>query len=58
MSGTDVLGLAVLSAEPKELTVVNIVGPVDLEKLAKLEGNLGIPDLGIQPGKGKTKNEQ
>jgi hypothetical protein len=37
---------------------VNIVGPVDLEKLAKLEGNLGIPDLGIEPGKHKTKNEQ
>jgi hypothetical protein len=48
----------VLSAEPKELTIVNIVGPVDLQKLAKLEGNLGIPDLGIQPNKPKTKNEQ
>jgi hypothetical protein len=58
LNGTDVVGLAVLSAEPKELTVVNIVGPVDLEKLAKLEGNLGIPDLGIQPSKHKTKNEQ
>jgi hypothetical protein len=58
LNGPDVLGLAVLSAEPKELTIVNIVGPVDLEKLAKLEGNLGIPDLGIQPGKHKTKNEQ
>jgi len=58
LNGSDVLGLAVLSAEPKELTVVNIVGPVDLEKLAKLEGNLGIPDLGIEPTKHKTKNEQ
>jgi hypothetical protein len=34
---------------------VNIVGPVDLEKLAKLEGQLGIPELGIETGK-KTKN--
>jgi hypothetical protein len=58
LNGPDVIGLAVLSAEPKELTVVNIIGPVDLQKLAKLEGNLGIPDLGIQPGKPKTKNEQ
>jgi hypothetical protein len=58
LNGSDVLGLAVLSAEPKELTIVNIVGPVDLEKLAKLEGNLGIPDLGIEPTKHKTKNEQ
>jgi len=58
LNGADVVGLAVLSAEPKELTIVNIVGPVDLQKLAKLEGNLGIPDLGIQPNKPKTKNEQ
>jgi hypothetical protein len=58
LNGPDVVGLAVLSAEPKELTVVNIVGPVDLEKLAKLEGTLGIPDLGIEAPKKKTKNEQ
>ena len=58
LNGPDVLGLTVLSAEPKELTIVNIVGPVDLEKLAKLQGNLNIPDLGIEPGKTKIKNEQ
>jgi hypothetical protein len=58
LNGAEVVGLAVLSAEPKELTVVNIIGPVDLEKLAKLEGNLGIPDLGIHSNKHKTKNEQ
>jgi len=55
--GGTVNGLTVLSAEPKELTVVNIVGPVDLEKLAKLEGSLGIPDLGIKSSK-KPKDEQ
>jgi hypothetical protein len=54
--GTQINGLAVVSAEPRELTVVNIVGPVDLEKLARLEGNLGIPDFGIDPPK-KKKNE-
>ena len=58
MNGADINGLAVISAEAKELTVVNIVGPVDLEKLAKLEGNLGIPDLGVKSSKQKTKNEQ
>ena len=56
MVGPDINGLAVLSIEPKELTVVNIVGPVDLQKLAELEGTLGIPDLGIQDTKRK-KNE-
>ncbi len=51
-------GVAVLSSEPKELTVVNIIGPVDLEKLTKLEGQFGVPDLGIESTKPKTKNEQ
>src|SRR5262245_51168483 len=56
-NGDTVGGLAILSTEPKELTVVNIVGPVDLEKLAKFEGQFGIPDLGLEPSKPKTKNE-
>jgi len=50
-------GLAVLSIEPKELTVVNIIGPVDIAKLATLEDQFGIPDLGIErPAKIKSKN--
>jgi hypothetical protein len=49
-------GLAVLHTDDKELTVVNIVGPVDLDKLAKLEGQLGVPDLGIESQK-KSKND-
>lgn len=36
-------GIAVLVAEPKELTVVNIVGPVDMDKLSALSGKFGIP---------------
>jgi hypothetical protein len=38
-------GLAILVAEPRELTVVNIVGPIDLSKLAALEGKFGIPNI-------------
>lgn len=56
MNGETVGGLAVLSTEVRELTVVNIVGPVDLEKLAQLEGQFGIPDLGIESKK-KPKND-
>ena len=58
LTGSQVNGLTVISAEPRELTIVNIVGPVDLEKLAKLEGTLGIPELGVESTKPKTKNEQ
>ena len=57
LNGEQIGGLAVLSNNDKELTVVNIVGPVDLEKLAKLEGQLGIPELGIE-AKPKTKNDE
>ncbi|MCA1626829.1 MAG: hypothetical protein LC742_02540 [Acidobacteria bacterium] len=31
----------------KELTLVNIVGNVDMEKLSRLEGRFGIPELNI-----------
>jgi hypothetical protein len=48
MMGDQITGLAVLSIEPKEFTVVNIVGPIDLDKLSSLEGQFGVPDLGIE----------
>lgn len=40
-------GIAILALEPKRLTLVNIVGSIDLEKLSQLEGQFGIPELGI-----------
>jgi hypothetical protein len=49
-------GLAVLATELKEITVINIVGPVDLDKLTQLEGEFGIPDLGLEGSKPKRKN--
>ena len=48
MTGDVIGGLAVVSFEPKELTIVNIVGPIDLDKLSSLEGQFGVPDLGIE----------
>lgn len=56
MEGEKVNGLAVLAADDRELTVVNIVGAVDLEKLARLEGQLGVPELGLEPAKAKSKD--
>lgn len=58
LNGDQIGGLAVLSTNSKELTVVNIVGPVDLDKLAKLEGQFGIPELNIESPKPKTRNEK
>jgi len=56
-NGEQVNGLAVLAFEDKELTVVNIVGPVNLDKLAELEGQFGVPELGIEKSK-KNNNEK
>ena len=40
-----VTGVAILAAEPRELTVVNIVGPVDLDSLSQLGGHFGVPKV-------------
>jgi hypothetical protein len=41
--GDQPIGLLIITAEPRELTVVNIVGPIDIDKLSALEGNFGVP---------------
>ena len=38
-------GLAILVTEPRQLTVVNIVGPIDLAHLGALGGQFGIPKV-------------
>lgn len=53
-NGGRVDGLAILSVEPKELTVVNIVGTVDLDVLAKLEGQFGVPEFDLEKTEDKT----
>src|SRR5437763_6993045 len=55
--GDQIGGLAVVSIEPKEFTVVNIVGPIDLEKLTQLEGSFGVPFLNLPPPKPKANKE-
>jgi hypothetical protein len=53
MRGEAVQGLVIISAEPKEFTVVNLVGPVDLDKLGSLEGQFGIPRMTAENGRHK-----
>lgn len=56
IDGDKATGLTVLAVEPKEFTIVNIVGAIDLEKLHRLEGQLGVPKLEIDTGaKAKSK---
>lgn len=49
-------GIAILALEPKRLTLVNIVGSIDLQQLSQLEGQFGIPELGI--GSGGDKDDK
>ncbi|HEY8462041.1 MAG TPA: DUF4252 domain-containing protein [Blastocatellia bacterium] len=56
--GDQVVGLAIVAADPKELTIVNIVGAIDLEKVRQLEGQFGIPKLDLgEGGKVKPRNK-
>jgi hypothetical protein len=43
-------GLAIISSEPRDFTIVNIVGPINLFKLHRLEGKFGIPKLEVPQG--------
>ncbi len=45
------IGLALIASEPRQFTIVNIVGAIDLDKLHKLEGQFGVPKLDIDPSK-------
>jgi hypothetical protein len=56
--GTVIKGLAVLAAESRAFTVVNIVGPIDLAKLAELEGKFGIPHFGLEQIPGVTVTDK
>lgn len=46
-------GLAIIAAEARELTLVNIEGPIDPEQLSSLGGQFGIPKIDT----GKTQKK-
>lgn len=43
-----ITGVVVIAAQALQLTVVNIMGPIDLEQLASLGGQFGIPKLEVE----------
>ena len=57
MVADQITGLAVISLNPKDVTIVNIVGPINLEKLSQLEGSFGVPDLDLAKPKAKKDND-
>ena len=55
--GENVAGLVVIATEPKELTVVLIDGPINLDELSELGGHMGIPKIDGAK-KGSEKREE
>jgi hypothetical protein len=51
-------GLALIASEPRQFTIVNIVGAIDLDKLHKLEGQFGVPKLDIDVPKAAAPNNK
>jgi hypothetical protein len=51
LNGDKAQGLSIIASEPREFTIVNIVGSIDLEQLHDLEGKFGVPNLEIETGK-------
>ncbi len=51
-SGGRVEGFALLVVEPKELTVVNLVGTLDLDKLRRLADDLDFPRVRVRRKRG------
>jgi len=49
--GGKIAGLAIIAAEPKELTIVTLEGTLDLATLAQLGGQFGIPPIPVLKGK-------
>lgn len=45
MHGDKITGLVIIATEPREFTIVNINGPIDIDRLASLSGQFGIPEI-------------
>jgi hypothetical protein len=51
IDGDKAQGLSIIASQPREFTIVNIVGNIDLEDLHELEGQFQIPKLEIESEK-------
>ena len=51
MQGTDMTGLVVIAAEPRELTIVHLDGPIRPEEVASLSGHAGLPKWRFRVGR-------
>ena len=54
--GNRVEGLVILAVDPKEVTVINIVGSIDLDKLQRLADGIRLPRVRIERKRGGDNN--
>lgn len=47
-AGEEISGVAVVISENRSITLVNVVGPIDIELLAEIGGKLNIPEISIE----------
>src|SRR5262249_54086355 len=48
MPADKMLGLVIIAADPKRLTVINIIGTVDIDKLSDIDDDLNIPGIHLK----------
>jgi Domain of unknown function (DUF4252) len=53
-----IAGLVVIVTDPKELTIVNIIGSIRPEDIRDLGGHMGIPKIDLGPGKNDKKDKK
>lgn len=51
LRGDKIVGLVIIAAEPREFTIVNIQGPIDIDRLSDLSGQFGIPEISAKARK-------
>ena len=56
MRGDKITGLINIAAEPREFTIVNINGPIDIDRLADLSGQFGIPNISEEMKERKNRD--
>lgn len=52
-AGDQMSGMAVVVSDSKSISLVNVIGPIDIDLLAELGGHLNIPNMDIEKGTNK-----
>ncbi|MCB1022917.1 MAG: DUF4252 domain-containing protein [Acidobacteria bacterium] len=46
-AGEDISGLAVILSDKKQVALINVIGPIDIDTLVELSGKMNIPEISI-----------